>query len=206
MAREATPQRIELHDVAFRYSDYDTPFWARSSSSPARWHVPADGPTQYLSMSVEGAWAELIRAEALRSEDEVAMVRMPMWAAQIDQALLADYSTFDQAEAAGFSPEALVDEDWGRCQREGARLRRTGYAGVVAPSAALAGAMNVTLFGPRYAATWGSRPALSHAVPTYVIARGAPPEGLVGRTRHRGDVHAGLAEWQRARRSRRKSS
>ena len=75
------PENFPLErQIAHRYSSYDTPFWVRENSLPGRWHRRGDGPTQYLSLSTDGAWAELIRNEELRTEDEGAMVSVSMWA------------------------------------------------------------------------------------------------------------------------------
>jgi hypothetical protein len=191
MAHKADPERVSFEDVAFRYSDYDTPLWARPNSSPGRWHEPADGPTQYLCKSVEGSWAELIRAENLRTEEEVALVRMPMWGLDVHSQNIADYSTFEVAERLGFPPDALIDDDHARCRAEGRRLRELGYRGVLAPSAALPGALNVTLFGPRIASKWGVPPVLASAIPATRLAVGAPPGGIVERVRHAGESHSG---------------
>jgi hypothetical protein len=192
---EAELKTIEVKSVALRYSSYDTPFWARENTQVGRWHAHGDGATQYLSLSTDGAWAELIRSEELRTEDEVAMVSVSMWAAQIDQGMIVDYSSFDLAERSGFDPSALVDEDYGRCQREGARLRSLNYAGIVAPSAALTGATNLTLFGPKVASTWGRSALLASSIPATIITKGAPPPGLHGRVRQIGAAHAGLAAY-----------
>ncbi|HET7138508.1 MAG TPA: RES family NAD+ phosphorylase [Gaiellaceae bacterium] len=175
----------------FRYSSYDTPFWARMNKSAGRWHQIGSHATQYLSVDPDGAWAELIRHEGLRTEEEVDLVRIQMWAAIVRQANLVDYSTFENAERSGFSPAALIDDDWGTCQAEGERLRSLGYAGVVAPSAALPGAINVTLFGSRMRATWTHEPQLASAIPACVVAVGSPPPGLVARVRQFGDSHTG---------------
>jgi RES domain-containing protein len=191
MVREG-PSTVDIKSTALRYSSYDTPFWVRENSQLGRWHVHGDGATQYLSLSTDGAWAELIRNEELRTEDEVAMVSVSMWAAEIDQGMVVDYSSFERAEEAGFDPSALVDEDYARCQREGARLRSLNYAGVVAPSAALPGAVNLTLFGPRIASTWGRRTLLASSIPATVITKGAPPPGLLSRVCQVGTQHAGL--------------
>lgn len=177
MARESRPRATTYEGVAFRYSDYDTPLWVRPNSVPGRWHVPADGATQYLSLSVETAWAELIRAEQLHTEETVALIRMPMWVLDLHVASIADYGDFDKAEAAGLSPEALIDDDYTFCQEEGRRLRGLGFKGVIAPSAALPGGTNLTLFGPRVASSWGSPPILASSIPTHQIAVGSPPEG-----------------------------
>jgi len=195
---------IGFRDIAYRYSNYDTPFWARANTRPGRWHVPGDGPTQYLSLSTDAAWAELIRAEDLRDEREVALVSMPIWQARIDQAAVVDYSDFGTAEAAGFAPDALVDDDHARCQREGRRLRGIGYTGVLAPSAALAGESSLTLFGARLAIAWSSTPHLVSTIPSAVLTRGAPPAGMIARARLYGQPHAGLADYQRRSRVRRR--
>jgi hypothetical protein len=178
--------------IAYRYSSYDTPFWARANTQPGRWHARGDEPTQYLSLSTDGAWAELIRNEELRTEEEVAMVSVPMWAVAVNEGMVVDYSTFELAEAAGFDPAALVDENYGLCQSEGARLRAQGYSGVLAPSAALPDGINLTLFGPRMASAWDRPPLLASSLPATIIAKGAPPPGLLARVRRIGSPHAGL--------------
>jgi RES domain-containing protein len=187
MDREPDTQQTKFVDVAFRYSNYDTPFWVRPNTDEGRWHQTGDGPTQYLSVTVEGAWAELIRTEGLRSETEVALLRMPMWVADLDVNRIADYGTFEKADEAGFAPGALIDEDYSRCQEEGGRLRGAGYQGVLAPSAALPGSVNLTLFGPRIASRWGMSPSLASSIPATEIAVGSPPEGIVARVRQRGE-------------------
>lgn len=196
MARESKPSLTQFDEAAFRYSNYDTPFWVRPNSEPGRWHRVGDGATQYLSTTVDGAWAELIRAEELRSEQEMALVRMPMWVAEVHVQQVADYSTFEKAEMAGFSPDALIDDDHSRCQEEGRRLRAAGFQGVLAPSAALPNSLNLTLFGPRIASTWQLRPLLASSIPAMKIAVGAPPEGIVGRVRHRGEKHELFEEFR----------
>lgn len=187
---------LHVKGTAYRYSSYDTPFWVRTNSQPGRWHSPGDGPTQYLSMSTDGAWAELIRNEQLKTEDEVAMVSVAMWAASVDQGMIVDYSSFEQLKAAGFDPDAVVDEDHERCQREGSRLRELGYSGVLAPSAALPGTLNLTLFGARIASAWNRPPLLASSVPASVIAKGAPPPGLLLQVRQIGTAHADLATYR----------
>jgi RES domain-containing protein len=185
--------------IAYRYSSYDTPFWARENTEPGRWHIRGDGPTQYLAMSTDGSWAELIRNAELRTEDEVALVSVPMWAVRVHQAMVVDYSTFHRAEAAGFDPDALVDEDYRPCQSEGARLRALGYSGILAPSAALPGEINLTLFGPRMASAWDRPPLLASSLPATIITKGAPPPGLLARVRQIGAPHRGLRAYRSTR-------
>jgi RES domain-containing protein len=204
--RSKLPPTTKLEDLTvFRYSNYDTPFWARSNTQPGRWHVPGEGAVQYLSLSSDGTWAELLRNENLRSEDEAALVRMPLWTASVNQAMVVDYRDFSTADAAGFAAEALVDDDWERCQDEGRRLRDLGFKGVLAPCAALPGEVNLTLFGPRVAATWQSSPALVSFIPARIVTTGAPPPGLTDRVRYVGEAHAGLQEFLAAKTRRRES-
>ncbi len=205
MAPEPKPNATQFDEFAFRYSNYDTPFWVRPNSEPGRWHGAGDGATQYLSTTVEGAWAELVRAEGLRSEQEVALVRMPMWVAEVHVQRVADYGTFEKSEAAGFPADALVDDDYSRCQEEGKRLREAGFQGVLAPSAALPDAVNLTLFAPKIASTWQHRPLLASSIPAAKIAVGSPPEGVVERVRHRGESHEGYEEFVASLRSRRRA-
>jgi RES domain-containing protein len=205
MAREPKPNVTQFDEVAFRYSNYDTPFWVRPNSEPGRWHRAGDAATQYLSTTVDGAWAELIRAESLHSEQEAALVRMPMWVAEVHVQRIADYATFERAAAAGFPPEALIDDDHSRCRAEGRRLREEGFQGVLAPSAALPGSLNLTLFGARIASTWRLRPLLASSIPATRIAVGAPPEGIVAQVRHRGEKHAQYEQFRAGARVRRRA-
>jgi RES domain-containing protein len=196
------PETLALDCVAHRYSSYDTPFWARPNTQPGRWHSVGDGPTQYLATTTDGSWAELIRNEELTTEDEVALVRMQMWAVQIHDAMIVDYSTFEKAAEAGLDPEALINDDQSRTREEGARLRNAGYRGVLAPSAALPGELNLTLFGPRTISSWGRPPLLASAVPAMIIATGSPPPRLLARVRQIGTAHDGFLEYQARRRAR----
>lgn len=188
---------LDLRDtIAWRYSNYDTPFWARANTRPGRWNLAGEASVQYLAMEPNGAWAELIRAEELRTEDEVASVRMPLWVAAVNE-VLVDCSTFEKAEAAGFAPDALVEDDWTGCQDEGRRLRTLGYGGVVTPSAALPGGQNIVIFGPRILWEWRRPRVLAATIPATIAAIGAPPVGLVNRVRYFGDAHTGIGEYAR---------
>jgi RES domain-containing protein len=200
------PEVIHIHDTGYRYSSYDTPLWSRPNSQGGRWHSRGDGPTQYLALSTDGAWAELIRSEELTSEQEVSRVHIQMWEIQIDQALIIDYSSFEKAQDAGFDPKALISDDYARCRQEGARLRAAGYHGVLAPNAALPGERNLTLFGPRIASSWNRPKLLESSMPARVIAVGSPPTGLHDRVRRYGDPHSGLEAFLREHASRRLDS
>lgn len=176
----------------FRWTDYDTPFWARPNTRDGRWNSAREEPTQYWSLLPDAAWADLIRQEHLATEEEVGLVRIPVWVAAVRVENVADYSTFEKAHACGFSPEALVADEYEESQAEARRLRQLGYAGLLTPSAALPEALNLTLFGARLLGTWGKPPDLASAIPACRVAVGSPPPGLVGRVRRRGTPHPGL--------------
>jgi RES domain-containing protein len=175
--------------TAFRSTDYDTPFWATANTYPARWSKPEDGATQYLALDPRACWAEVARHEEITNDAELAMLRRPLWAIEVRDLTIADYSTFDRADAAGFPADALVEEDWTRCQVEGTRLRKLGYRGVASPSAALPGSINLTLFGPRLPSAWGQQNRLASFVPCVVVSVGAPSPDLAQRVRFRGQPH-----------------
>jgi RES domain-containing protein len=199
MALEHKPETVHIQSTTYRYSSYDTPLWTRPNSEAGRWHSPEDGPTQYLSMTTDGAWADLIRHEELSSEYEVSLVNIQMWAIKVDQALVVDYSTFEKAEAAGLNPETLIDDNLTRSRQEGARLRSLGYAGVLAPSAALPGARNLTLFGARTASSWSQPPLLASSMPTSIVAVGGPPAGLLAQVRRYGLEHPDFRAYREGR-------
>lgn len=170
--------------VAFRWTTYDVPFWARPNSRSGRWHAAGDGCTQYWSLDPEAAWAELIRHERLTHEHELDLVRMPFWTCRVRPTRLVDLRDSEVRAQHGIGHAELVGDDWIACQRLAAGLRKSGVAGVVSPSAALPSASNLTLFGPRRAIEWSTRPVLASTVPAAVAALGRPPRGLVDRVWH----------------------
>jgi RES domain-containing protein len=203
MARRRTlPAGIAIDEVVYRWSSYDTPLWARPNTTAQRWNRTREAPTQYASLSPEGAWAELIRAEDLTSVADVRLVSMPLWILHVRETRVADYTTFEKADAAGFPPDALVDDDHERCRTEGTRLREHGFRGVLAPSAALPGTVNLTLFGARLAVEWGcpEERRLGSFVPVRQLAVGHPPDDLLPRVRQHGAPHAGLRQHRAGRR------
>jgi hypothetical protein len=198
------PKAVSFDVEAFRYSDYDTPLWARANTQDGRWHRARRTPTQYLGVTPDACWADLIRHENLRTEQELAMVRMPLWVMKLSEQRIADYGSFEKAEAGGFPPDALIDDDWSRCQEEAQRLQGLGYRGVLAPSAALPGDLTLTLFGGRRAVGWDDDPLVTSAIPAKVVTVGAPPPGLLQRVRHFDEEHPSYVAYavERGRRER----
>jgi len=172
--------------TAFRWSTYDVPFWARQNSKDGRWNYGGQDSTQYWSLTPEASWAELIRHENLKTEEELDLVRMPFWIAQIPSSGLLDLRYADEREAHEITEDHLISDDWAACQALAASLRRAGNRGVIAPSAALPERASITVFGPRRAIDWTSRPTLASTIPATRAALGRPPEGLLSHVRHRG--------------------
>lgn len=168
--------------VAFRWSSYDVPFWARPNTRPGRWNRLGDDPTQYWSLSPDAAWAELIRHENLRSEAELDLVRMSFWICRVPTMRLIDLRHEAERDKYDLAEDALIADDWRECQELRAVLQRRA-AGVIAPCAALPDEPNLTLFGARRAIDFDARPALASAVPVAKAAIGRPPDGLVERVR-----------------------
>lgn len=170
--------------TAFRYSDYDVPFWSRANSRPGRWHTIGDEPTQYWSLTPDGAWAELIRAKELHTEAELEMVRVALWACRVSMRGLVDLHGLDAQESCGLTLPRMIGDDWAPCQRAASELR-TDCLGVIAPCCALDGHASLTLFGARRAIDWRTKPALASTLPAARVAVGRPPPGLVELVRRR---------------------
>jgi len=145
----------------------------------------------------------MLRAEDLRSEPEAQMLLSTVWQLRVEEGALVDYGTFEKAEAAGFPPEALVEDDYERCQAEADFLRSKGARGLITPSAALPGSQSLTLFGPRVEVQWDTVPALASMMPVRRLTTRAPaPAGLVHRVRFRGMEHGPLVEFMTRQRRR----
>lgn len=187
MASESLPLPLlepPAEVIAFRWCTYDVPFWVRENRRAGRWNLDGDASTQYWSLSPEAAWAELIRHENLRSEEDLDLVRVPFWVCRVRAALLIDLGLSEVRERNGITTDQLISEDWSPCQQLAPHLR-VNWDGVISPSAALPGEANLTLFGPRRAIGWSSRPALASALPTSRVAVGRPPPGLLPRVVYR---------------------
>jgi hypothetical protein len=197
MAHEDGPVEHLFDRLAFRWANYDTPFWARPNSLAGRWNSVGTGPTQYWCLDPHGPWAELIRHEELHTDADLAMVRQSVWIARWSTGPLADMSTFEKGEEWGVTPEILVEDDHQRCRRLANALRARGLAGVMCPSAALPYTTSLVVFGPRILAAWGSHPRLASGVPALQWGIGSPPSGLHERVRHYGDRHSELDEYRR---------
>jgi hypothetical protein len=177
-----------------------------------RWHRESESLVQYLALSSDGAWAERVRYESLRTErDRLTDVRS-LWQLRVSADRIADLSTFDKWEACGLDPAIAVGD------HADSQALRARYRGVLSPSAALdvAGAVNLTLFGGRVEHPIEGLPLPDEPVggpnapwlPAILLTdRGAPTPFAMARTCYRSDHHRTLAEWRAVRRvPRRRSS
>jgi RES domain-containing protein len=172
--------------VAYRATSYDVPLWVSPNRRSGRWNIAGETPTQYLALDAEAPFAEILRHEDLRTEEAASHYSSTIWQMQIEEAMIVDYSSFALAEQAGFDPAALVDDDFERCQSEASRLSDEGARGLLSPSAALPGSINLTLFGPRVGVGWATTAKLASGIPVQRVATGHPPPGLTGRVRYFG--------------------
>lgn len=170
------------------------PLRVAANRRSGRWNIAHTGTVQYLCLDAQAPFAEKIRHESLRTEAEAATYRVTLWELEVNEGIVVDYSTFERAEAAGFPPDALVDDDRERCQREAQRLMGLGARGVLSPSASLPGSVNLTLFGQRVEVRWGAKPGVSSAVPAQKLVTGQPPLGLLDQVRFFGDTHSSLEQ------------
>lgn len=160
----------------------------RPSQESARWHRQGESYAQYLSLSAQGAWAELVRYEGIRDAAYASAQRRTLWQVFVRDDGIADLSDFDRWATCGLDPRDAVAEHEA-AQQLGDELRAAGYRGVLAPSAALPGATNLTLFGVRYEAVmaydlerWSNPDADVWLPCTLVAEAAAPPAELVVKT------------------------
>ncbi|HEU5253184.1 MAG TPA: RES family NAD+ phosphorylase [Solirubrobacterales bacterium] len=179
--------------VVYRATTYDTCLWVSPNSRSGRWNDPQTGTiSQYCTLDVASALAEMVRSENLRELEDARELLVSVWELRIDEGAVVDYSTPSLVEDQGFEWDCLVSDEWGACQAEARRLIAEGARGVVAPSAALPQGVTLTLFGPRTEIAWSVEPSLSIQIPARHIFRGAPGGGLVRDTRFFGEAYPDL--------------
>jgi hypothetical protein len=117
--------------IAYRHADRRYPFlWEGPGQPPARWHDAADPPTQYLSDTPDGAWAEFLRHEEITDPRDVPTMRRTLWAIDVGD---------DGLPASRLSPRVLTGgpSTYPACCAEARRLRGRSVRGLVALCAAL---------------------------------------------------------------------
>ena len=205
------PATVAGRWVAYRHvAQGIPPLWYGAGSTTlrqesGRWHREGESLVQYLALSSDGAWAERVRYEALRTEEDRVADHRSLWQLRVWVDGIADLSTFDKWEACGLDP-AIAVGDHADSQALASELRRAGYRGVLSPSAALdvTGAVNLTLFGGRVEHPIEGRPLPDEPVgganapwlPAILLTdRGAPTPFSMAHTCYRAGHHRTLAEW-----------
>lgn len=172
-----------MRTFGFRHADWRFPFlWETDDQPAARWHGEGDGPVHYLADTPDGAWAEFLRHEEIRTPEDLAGVSRRMWAVEL---------TVDMAEAARpvLPLETLVGDvdSYAACQAEAARLRAEGATELLTTAAAMrpgraggqrsdAGLVEGDSVDGQVYVLFGERPEL-HA--WACVDGGAPPQRLL---------------------------
>jgi RES domain-containing protein len=198
MPGRRSPAFIHWSGIAYRATTYDVPLWVNPNRREGRWNIASQDCTQYMSLDPLAPMAEMLRHEDLRTDQDASHYRTTLWEIRVEEGSVIDYGTFEKAAAAGFSPDALVEDDHERCQAEAQWLRNHGARAILSPSAALPGSVNLTLFGPRVQIPWASPVTLASTMPVQRLPTGSPPPGLAARVRFVGQPHAGLLAHQEA--------
>lgn len=185
--------------VGFRVASWDTPLRVNPNRQPGRFNYAGSAATQYIALHPLASWAEYMRWHDLREPGALREIRLGVWVIRIiaQDLLVLDYNN---AQALGTNAESLISDDWSRCQELAQRLRADRGAPEVlqVPSAALPGARNLVILGPRVAIPYSFTPIDPIDVPVTLCAAGArPPESLLGLVRYRGQDHAEYQAWER---------
>jgi RES domain len=185
--------------VAFRLANYETPLWAVPNFAAGRYNDADDGFTQYLSLHPLTPWAELLRNEDRRTRKRALVMRYPLWALRVwlDETPLE--LTFDNAPDFGLTAADLVADDHRPCRALARRLRKSGPATFVCPSAALPGTRNLVILEPRVLTGWERVPLDEIDLPGSLAAQdGRCPEGVWDLVHYRGRRrrHPALAAWE----------
>lgn len=193
--RRSAPHFVTWTGTAYRATSYDVPLWVNPNRRSGRWNIAGRGCAQYLALDSEAPFAELLRHEDLRREDDASHYSTTLWQLRLDIGAVVDYGTFDLAENAGFPPDALVEDDHERCQAEAVWLVEHGANALLSPSAALTGSTNLTIFGPKVPVPWTTNATLASAIPAQRLSRGHSSPGLTARVRYFGEPHAGFVAY-----------
>lgn len=203
MAKVPEAPRISLRATFFRQvSPLYSPLWHRplplqpQIQEASRFNWRGTAYVQYLSSTPAGAWAEFIRQFGIEDYKDLAQIRRTFYAFLIDETEIADLTGLESGEGADRRLLAHLTGDRGAdleaCRELAEDLANDGYRGLLAPSAALPGARNLALFGPRsehlvdsFESGTGGPWTSASRIRCLPLARGGPPfpEDLLGEVR-----------------------
>ena len=122
--------------MTFRTCDSRFPFFWGLRAGPhqrsARWHALGEGPVQYLADTPNGAWAELLRHEEIRTVEDLQGLAATLWAIDVELP--------EPIAVTPLLPDTRLlggRESYADCQDAARRLRAGGARAMTAPSAAL---------------------------------------------------------------------
>jgi RES domain-containing protein len=202
------PKAVSGEWTCFRQVSPAWPPLYHNAGTPApdqesgRWHRKGEDYAQYLALSPLGAWAECARYYSVRSARQAREIKRNLWLVFARERRVADLSSFDRYDACGLDPAIAVDPDQTASRDLADELRAGGFRGVLSPSAALPGVLNLTVFGERYErvlltdpATWDN-PDPDSWLPVQAVVEEAPiPVQLCTETVFRTKKHQGYREW-----------
>jgi RES domain len=155
-----------------------------------------------MSLDPMASWAEFIRREEIHDVDQLKEARRNLWRVTVEETEIADLSSFAKIESCGLDAEVAVG-GFSASHALADDLCEAGYRGLLAPSAALPGAVNLTVFGERYEVEIATgehapgNPDPSLWFPVVLVASNArPPRQALALASHRGESHRGLEEWR----------
>ena len=110
--------------TAYRVVDVRFPPVGADADQPeGRWHAEGEGPCHYLATTPEGAWAEVLRHEALRDPDDVVDLHRSLWVVELPTP--EAHVTVPRTTAAVFRLS------WSRCQDAARVLRGIPHIGLI---------------------------------------------------------------------------
>jgi RES domain len=207
----AEPNAVTGEWTCFRQVSPAWPPLYHNAGTPApdqesgRWHRKGEGHAQYLALAPLGAWAECVRYYSVRSPEQAREMERDLWLVFARERRVADLSSFDRYDACGLDPALAVDPDHAASQALADELRAIGFRGVLSPSAALPGVVNLTVFGERYErvlltdlAAWDN-PDADAWLPVQLVVEAAPiPVQLCTESVFLTQKHHGYREWMAA--------
>lgn len=181
--------------TAFRISNWDTPLWANPNRRAGRFNRLGSRTTQYWSLDPLGPWAEYLRFHDLRDVADIEDLRLRVWAAHLDLPEDTLDVSFEGAAALGIAADALVDDDWARCQLWAGSLT---VSAILVPSAAMPGTRNLVMFGERVRIPYAWSPVdPAIDIPCDAIVDvGSGVSELQEHVRWRGQLHAEFEAWR----------
>ena len=187
--------------IGYRKADWDSPLWALPNTRAGRYNLAGESGTQYLCGHPWGPWAETLRWEDRRTDEEALDLAGRIWAVRAVLPKPPLLLGFQNAKDYGLNPDDLVAEDYRACQRFATEARAAGAQALLVPSAALPGTSNLVILGPRVLLSWDAEVVdpLVDAAAGVLADRAGCPLSVLPFVRWRGESHPALEEHEAGR-------